>query len=328
MGWLPPSRGRLVEPGRWAGDCRAVSAILACLRAVSVITLLTAVLALGAAPSLSAQGQASSWVFDYVNFVTRSDGWAMATNEGALNSSIELLTSHDGGRRWHDVTPPVVLAGEDAETDNPDSVGPDLTPFILSGRDAWLAVGQSHPQSSELELFMTSDAGRRWVLRGRFHGADLTATELPGAAVSGGAVVRYRNLSRHACTLSGYPAVVGLVSPTGPAEAAVDVVSTAFGGWQPYHLGVTEPLPTVVVRANGAKASSVVEFVSTGSAQTPCPSGHLPLWFRSLWLDVPGGTRPFALALSSIAITMIVCSHFVTTPIVPGTTGGALQVPH
>ena len=146
--------------------------------------------------------------------------------------------------------------------------------------------------------------------------------------MSGGAVVRYRNLSRHACTLSGYPAVVGLVSPTGPAEAAVDVVSTAFGGWQPYHLGVTEPLPTVVVRANGAKASSVVEFVSTGSAQTPCPSGHLPLWFRSLWLDVPGGTRPFALALSSIAITMIVCSHFVTTPIVPGTTGGALQVPH
>jgi photosystem II stability/assembly factor-like uncharacterized protein len=150
-------------------------AVFARLRAASAATLLTAVLALGAAPSLSAQDHApSSWVFDYVNFVTRSDGWAMATNEATLNSSIELLTSHDGGRRWHDVTPPVVLASEKAGTDNPDSPGPDLTPFILNGRDAWLAVGRSHPQSSELELFMTSDAGRRWLLRGRFPGADLT----------------------------------------------------------------------------------------------------------------------------------------------------------
>ena len=155
----------------------------------------------------------------------------------------------------------------------------------------------------------------------------VTATELAGAAVSGGAVVRYRDLGQHACTLSGYPTVVGLVSRAGPAQAAVDVVSAALGGWQPYRLGVTEPLPTVVLLANGGMASSVVEFVSTGSAQSPCPSGRLPLWFRSVWLDVPGGTRPFALDVSSMAITMIVCSHFVTTPIVPGTTGSALQVP-
>ncbi len=125
------------EPPR-AGDYRGISAVFARLRAASASALLTAVLALGAAPSPSAQGQAPSWwVFDYGNFVTRSDGWAMATNEASQNSFTELLTSHDGGRRWHDVTPPV-LAREDAGIiDNPGSANPDLlTPFILNSRDA------------------------------------------------------------------------------------------------------------------------------------------------------------------------------------------------
>jgi photosystem II stability/assembly factor-like uncharacterized protein len=151
-------------------------AIFASFRAASVSALLTAVLVLGAAPSLSAQSPPPSWgwVFDYVNFVTRSDGWAMATNEATQNSLTELMTSHDGGRRWHDVTPPVVLAGEDAQSDNPYAVSPLLTPFILDSRHAWLPVGRSRrQQSSELDVFMTSDAGRRWVLRGRFPGADL-----------------------------------------------------------------------------------------------------------------------------------------------------------
>ena len=152
-----------------------MSSVFARLRAASAFALLTAVLALGTAPSPSAQGQAPSpWVIDYVNFVTRSDGWAMATNDATENNFTELLTSQDGGRRWRDVTPPVVLAADSAGTDNPESPGPDLTPFILNSRDAWLAVGRSHPQSSELDLFMTSDAGRRWAPRGRFPGADLT----------------------------------------------------------------------------------------------------------------------------------------------------------
>ena len=47
-------------------------------------------------------------------------GRRMRTRTG----STELLTSHDGGRRWHDVTPPVVLAGENAEIDNPDASQP------------------------------------------------------------------------------------------------------------------------------------------------------------------------------------------------------------
>jgi hypothetical protein len=66
-----------------------------------------------------------------------------------------------------------VLAGEQAEIDNPDA-RPDLqTPFVLNSRDAWLPVERSFGQSAKLDVLMTSDAGRRWLLRGRFSGADL-----------------------------------------------------------------------------------------------------------------------------------------------------------
>ena len=114
-------------------------------------------------------GHAPFWTFQYVHFATLSDGWAMADND--QSGFTDLFTSHDGGRRWHDVTPPVVLAGEKAEIDNPDATSPLQTPFVLNSRDAWLTVGApSYGRSSMLEVFMTSDAGRRWALRGRFRG--------------------------------------------------------------------------------------------------------------------------------------------------------------
>ena len=43
----------------------------------------------------------------------------------------------------------------------------------LNSRDAWLPVARSYGPSAKLDVFMTSDAGRRWVLAGRFPGADL-----------------------------------------------------------------------------------------------------------------------------------------------------------
>jgi photosystem II stability/assembly factor-like uncharacterized protein len=113
------------------------------------------------------------WAFQYVHFVSPSDGWALA-EKATQNGLTELLTSHDGGWHWRDVTPPVVLAGENAGVDKPGAASPDLlTPFILNSRDAWLPVVRSHGRSSELDVLMTSDAGRRWVLRGRFPGTDL-----------------------------------------------------------------------------------------------------------------------------------------------------------
>ena len=139
----PFSRGRLVratlEPGRPAGNYGGMSAIFARFRVASASSLLTAVLALGAAPSPSAQRQASSpWAFEYVQFATPSDGWAMADNNDQSRFT-ELFTSHDGGRHWHNVTPPVVVAGENASVHNP--LEPQ-TPFVLNSRDAWLPVSR------------------------------------------------------------------------------------------------------------------------------------------------------------------------------------------
>ena len=138
-----------------------------------------------AAPSSSTHGRAPTWAFQYVHFVTRSDGWAMADND--RSGFADLFTSHDGGRRWHDVTPPVVVASDNAwlydSSHNLDmektAGGPieeaatvqALTPFVLNSRDAWLPVSRSYgpnDQSSELYVYMTSDAGRTWARRGRF----------------------------------------------------------------------------------------------------------------------------------------------------------------
>ncbi len=140
-----------------------------------------------AAPSPSTHGRAPTWAFQYVHFVTRSDGWAMADND--QSGFTDLLTSHDGGRHWHDVTPPVVVASDNAwlydSSHNLDMEktpgGPiedaatvqALTPFVLNGRDAWLPVLRLYgpnDQSSELYVYMTSDAGRTWARRGRFPG--------------------------------------------------------------------------------------------------------------------------------------------------------------
>jgi hypothetical protein len=143
----------------------------------------------------------------------------------------------------------------------------------------------------------------------------VTAAELPGVAVTGGWVIRYRNVSSSTCTLSGYPTIIGLVSAMGPVQAAAETTSGALGGWQPNVPGPKKPLPTVVLRAKGGMASSVVEFV-TGTGNLLCPSKRYPLWFHSLWLDLPGGMRPFALTVS-----MIVCAYFEANPMVAGTTG-------
>jgi hypothetical protein len=50
-------------------------------------------------------GHAPFWTFQYVQFATPSDGWAIADND--QSGFTDLFTSHDGGRHWHDVTPPV-----------------------------------------------------------------------------------------------------------------------------------------------------------------------------------------------------------------------------
>ena len=139
----------------------------------------------------------------------------------------------------------------------------------------------------------------------------VTGVEAPGAAVTAGWVVRYKNVTSSACTLTGYPNVVGVNFVTGKSFAAAHRRNGSVGGWQRSYSGEPKPLPTVVLPARQGVASSMVEYLGA----SPAPSCPI---VTSLWVNVPGGTRPFVLKVSTA-----VCGQFDANPIVPGTTGWA-----
>ncbi len=235
-----------------------MTAIFARLRAASAAALLTAVLALGPAPSLSAQGQApASWAIQYVKFATPSDGWAMAYQNDQSRFT-ELFTSLDRGRHWHNVTPPVVVAGENDWNHYPHAAVMDpLTPFVLDSRDAWWPVLRSYgqgDQSSELYVYMTSDAGRRWALRGRFPHAELgglfflsPSTGFIETETAGGGGARPEDLAQIYATSDGgqHWQEVSVIGPLCEAISGVSFASPRLGfvsgycGWGPASLART-----------------------------------------------------------------------------------------
>lgn len=105
---------------------------------------------------------------------------------------------------------------------------------------------------------------------------------------------------------AGYPTVIGLVSPHGAYASGGRCGQRCLrrlAAVSPRGHRAAADRRGTRQRRHGLFCGGV--RLSTGDAQTPCPSGHLPLWFRSLWLNVPGGTWPFSLDVSSMAITMI-----------------------
>jgi hypothetical protein len=138
-----------------------------------------------------------------------------------------------------------------------------------------------------------------------------TAAQLPGAAVTVGWVIRYRNVSPSACTLSGYPTIS--VSASGLSEAATHSRLGMLGGVS----SLPTSLPRVLLRDRNAVASSTVEFFGDPITDLPCPGKRATLRFRSLSVTMPGGGRSFALPVSRAAV----CSRGLATPIVPGSTG-------
>jgi hypothetical protein len=160
-----------------------------------------------------------------------------------------------------------------------------------------------------------STTGASVAALARCHDTQLAVTgvEASGAAVSGGWIIRYRNVGATACWLTGYPNVVGMNFATGESRAAAHLRSGYLGGWMGYANGKVKPLPVVVLRARDGVASSMVQWVSGPTAQT---SGCFVLTW--LWVNVPGGTRPFALKAWTL-----VCAHFDADPIVPGVRGSA-----
>jgi hypothetical protein len=139
------------------------------------------------------------------------------------------------------------------------------------------------------------------------------ATAAQGGSLHAGMVLHYRNSSSTACSLIGYPDIVGLNLATGKSHAAGHLSDGYLGGWEGYVNGRAKPLPLVVLRARKGVASSMVEWADCGTAQQ---KGCTVL--TSLWVDAPGGTRPFA-----FKERILVSGYFDATPIVPSDTGSA-----
>lgn len=141
----------------------------------------------------------------------------------------------------------------------------------------------------------------------------VTGVAAPGGSLHAGLVIRFRNVSATACSLTGYSDVVGVNFETGKSRAAGHVRDGYLGGWMGYKDGKSKPLPLVLLRARKGEASSMVEWADGATAQQP---GCTVL--TSLWVDTPGGLRPNALKER-----MLVCGYFDATPFVPGVTGSA-----
>ena len=139
------------------------------------------------------------------------------------------------------------------------------------------------------------------------------AVLLPGATQAVGRVIRYRDLSSSACTLSGYPTVS--ISAAGLSEIAAHGRAGMLGGLSSRRTS----LPLVLLHDKNALASSTVEFVPAATADSLCPGKKHPLVFSSISVTVPDGQNSLTLPVSTTAV----CSQFpaLATPIVPGGTG-------
>ncbi len=141
----------------------------------------------------------------------------------------------------------------------------------------------------------------------------VNAVVAQGGSLHAGIILHYRNTSATACSLTGYPNVVGLNFSTGKSHTAGRSIVGYLGGWRGYVNGKAKRLPLVVLRARNGLASSMVEWTDCATAQQmDCTVLTL------LRVDTPGATRPFALGAS-----MLVSGYFDATPIVPGGTGSA-----
>ncbi len=141
----------------------------------------------------------------------------------------------------------------------------------------------------------------------------VSVTAAPGGLGHAGMVIHYRNVSVTACSLTGYPDIVGLNFTTGTSHAAGHISNGYLGGWRGYVNGKAKPLPFVVLRARQGVASSMVQWSDCATAQQ---KGCTVL--TSLWVNTPNSARPFALKG-----WMLVHGYFDATPIVPGDTGSA-----
>jgi hypothetical protein len=128
-----------------------------------------------------------------------------------------------------------------------------------------------------------------------------------GAADYGALIVRLKNVSAHACSLSGYPSVQGIDQWNGALVTAAHTRDSYMGGWES-----TKPFPVVALRSKTGVASFLIDFVS-GNDIRACP------YLNTLRVSVPHSTTVFTLNRTMLQA----CKYFGLHPIVPGLMGSA-----
>jgi len=142
----------------------------------------------------------------------------------------------------------------------------------------------------------------------------VTVRDAGAAAGSTGQVIGFVNVSKVACTLTGYPGVAGLDAQGRQVIQAQQQLMGMLGGLAN---GATTP-PTVTLRP-GQSASAMVE-----GTDNPVGTATSCTYYPSLLVTPPGLTRPKKVTetLPGSSIPGFPgCSGIRVDPVVPGPTG-------
>jgi hypothetical protein len=134
-----------------------------------------------------------------------------------------------------------------------------------------------------------------------------------GAGGTDGGVLLFRNLSSHACALTGYPHVAAIKQTTGQAITATDLSNGMLGGWDWTGESPAPKPPTVVLANKNDVASDWFQYSENG------PAGYTLFVTNTLHVGLPGSPSVVRVTGSVDAAD----GKMWVTPFVPGKTGTA-----
>jgi hypothetical protein len=135
-----------------------------------------------------------------------------------------------------------------------------------------------------------------------------------GAGGTDGGILLFRNISAHACSLTGYPHVVAVGKTKGSTITASHRTSGMLGGWDSSRLTPQAPKPPTVILANRSEvASDWYQYVEFG------PAGYTIFKASTLSIGLSGSTSAVHVSGSVYAAN----GKMWITPFVPGKTGNA-----
>src|SRR5665213_2328006 len=132
-----------------------------------------------------------------------------------------------------------------------------------------------------------------------------------GAGGTDGGILLFRNISTHACSLSGYPNVVAIGKTRGQKITASDAPNDMLGGWNWSGVTPAPKLPTVVLANKNDVASDWYQYGENG------PAGYTLFHASTLSVALYGSKS----ALQVRGSVDAAAGKMVVTPFVPGKTG-------